>query len=340
MSHQDRRPSRDDVARRAGVSGATVSYVLNSKAGVTISAKTQKAVWKAARVLGYEPSHAARALAAGRSFQIGVVGLGAENLFSPYHGPILKGIWRAASQAGCRLVLDSMEPKAPGSLFKARVVDGVIAISQSPESFPLDRRHWPKVAQFPVATVGGGSWAQRFHTVDIDNVKVGRAAADYLWAKGQRDVLILGGYPESSTVRQRRQGFGEAFAARGATLPAERFVDAGYEPEQAYPAARELLRRSPRPTAIFCISDGVAVGLLRAARELGIEVPRNLSVLGVDASPLLVFTALRLTSFRQPLEAMGEAACGLVLARPPKATHTVLDFDLVEGDSVRELPGR
>jgi len=328
--------SREDVAERAGVSGATVSYVLNNTPGVSISEKTRRNVLKAAAELGYRPSLAGRALRLGRLHQIGMVAPSGDILFSAYHEPLLRAAWRVASEQGYRLVLDAVRPEQAIAFFQDRAVDAVITLALPPYAFPLRDRRFARAQGIPVIMIGGGSWAEEFHTLDVDNVAIGRAAADHLVAKGHRRFLLFGGRSKGVTDSKRRQGFRDRLRELG--LPEPLICDTPMaEPGAGYEAGLVLLRERRDFTAVFCHNDNTAVGLIRAATELGVRVPDDLSVMGVDAAPIGQFAQCRLTSFRQPLDRMGEEAVRLAIDSPSKPVHRFFPFELVEGDSVRSM---
>ena len=213
-------------------------------------------------------------------------------------------------------------------------VDGLIVPGQGAKIFPDNPRTLPQIGEFPVVVIGAGAWAKRFHTVDVDNEGLGSAAAAYLHDRGHRNVLVIGGESGSLSAQKRRQGFASAMNDRGVPVRPGDVFDAGYEPDDAYRVARTLFARPFDYTAAFCYNDNVALGLIRAAREAGISIPADLSIVGIDASNSLDFAALKLTSFRQSLEAMGNAAFDLIHERPETAQHLFFDFELREGDSV------
>ncbi len=328
--------SRDDVAKRAGVSGATVSYVLNKTPGVSISERTRRNVLKAVTELGYRPSLAGRALRLGRLHQIGMVVPSGDILFGAYHERLLRAAWRVASDRGYRLVLDALRPEKPITFFSDRAVDAVITLALPPFAFPPRDRNFARSQGIPVIMIGSGSWAQEFHTLDIDNIELGRTAADYLVAKGHRRFLLFGGRWKGIADSKRREGFLKRLTELGYPEPV--IVDTPTaEPDSGYEVGHALLKKRREFTAAFCHNDNTAVGLIRAAVELGVQVPEELSVVGVDAAAIGQFALCRLTSFRQPLDRMGEEAVCLAIAPPSEPVHRFYPFELVEGNSVREV---
>lgn len=329
--------SRDDVAGRAGVSGATVSYVLNNTPGASVSERTRRAVLKAAAELGYRPSLAARALRTGRVNQIGIIVPQGDTLFSAYHESLLRAAWRVASRHGYRLVLETVHGDSGIPFVAEQAVDAVIALALRPADFSPDSRRVAVKHGLPVVMIGGGSWAQEFHTLDIDNPALGRAAADYLAQQGHRRMLLFGGNEAGVVDHKRREGFRQRLNDLGLAPPAHTVDTRSAEPDAGYEAARKLLSQPLDFTAAFCHNDNVAAGLMRAAWDLGLRIPDDLSVIGVDASPIGQFAHCRLTSFRQPLDQMGEEAVRLLLNPPKRPVHKYFPFELVEGHSVRSV---
>lgn len=328
-------PSRNDVARESGVSGATVSYVLNNTPGVSIREETRKKVIAAAAALGYRPSMAGRALRDGHLKQLGVLAPFGDTLFVPYHEAVLRGVWRACSVAERRLVIDTVGSSGQMSFIDMNIVDGVVGLGLGPDCFTARKRKTVREQGFPVVLIGGGAWCREVHTLDIDNLDLGNRAADLLVSRGHRKVLAFGGDPTARSVKARREGFIQGLAKHGIALTEDCVISTALaESDEGYRMGLETLPKHREVTAAFCFNDALALGLMRAARDLGLELPRDLSVLGVDAEPMGEFSHPRLCSFRQPLEQMGEDAVHLLLAPPEKTLHRFYPFELVEGESV------
>lgn len=326
-------PSREDVARRAGVSGAAVSYVLNNTPGARISETTRRVVRAAAGKLGYRCSHAARSLATGRFRQIGILGPSGDTLFAAYHEGILRGIWQAATEVGYRIVVDAAQVGRPIAFLEERFVDGFVALAAPKQVFTEEVRERLKRTKLPVVVVGGAGWMREFHRVRIDDLAIGRRAAACLFEHGHRNIAVLGGHGDHDTAYLRGKGFLEAMKRRGVEGSAIPIVKNGYSREEAYPDALRLLKEG-RVTAVFCVNDNVALAVLQAAQELGVRVPEDLSLIGVDAIEAGQHTTPPLASFRQPLEAMGETAFTLLMKNPKRPAHRVFEPEFVKGGSV------
>jgi LacI family transcriptional regulator len=295
-----------DVAEAAGLSPAAVSYALR---GIMVSEETQERVRDLADELGYEANPIARALASGRTGMIGIL------------GPSLEDLWqqRLVAQAGrvllerdrFALILDAGgdpgRQRALAGQLRDQQVDGLIV---SPVD-PSDPSWAEIVAAVPVVVVGdtfAGATARG--EVLYDNRAGVRAAFTHLHGLGHRSIAVLrppgsptNDRPAERVVIEEAQRLGLEVA--GAT--------AGYGLRDATERARELLSRSPRPTAAFCFADGFAYGVYEAARELGIAIPDELSVIGYDDHPVSGVLTPPLTTFSWNSRRLMEVAVGMLL---------------------------
>lgn len=326
--------TRDDVARRAGVSGATVSYVLNDTDGASISEETRRAVLEAAREIGYRPSLLGRALRAGRLEMLGVVGPAGDVLFGTFHRRVLRGLWDETSSHNYRLVVDSRDEEGQIALLEERVVDGVAFLTFTPTIFDENVRANLEALGLPAVLIGGGAWAEGYHTVDVDNEALGQEAGEHLLGMGHRDIGYLGPPPESVTSMKRHQGFLNALAEAGLSpgqIP-HREVDL-LDPEAQ---AGGILEEHPELTAVFCFNDTVARALMHVAKGKGLRLPDELSILGVDNARFCQLSHPPLSSIALPTRRMGEEAARILLDSPSEPVHRYFPFELVERESVKE----
>ncbi len=302
-------PGIHDVAQRAGVSTATVSRALR---GVDrVSAATRLRVLEAATALGYVASPTAASLASGRT---GVVGVLAPFLSRWFFAHALDGIERRLRVDGLHVLLfnvgstrTSRSVLVDQQLLRRRV-DAVLVLSCD-----LDPREVAALSDLhvPVATVGVD--VAPWHLVGIDDVGAGRLAMEHLLALGHRDVVHVGGDQAHdvhvATAVDRLAGIRQACAAAG--VPDPRQLVGDWTVAGGVVAGRSLLACRPRPTAVLAASDEMAVGVLIAAREAGLRVPQDLSVIGVDDHEF-AFTH-DLTTVAQPVEELGAAAAALLV---------------------------
>ncbi|MEF3402474.1 LacI family DNA-binding transcriptional regulator [Agromyces sp. CCNWLW203] len=272
-----------DVARLAGVSKATASRALSGKGYVADAARRR--VESAAAEIGYIASPDAASLVTGRTKNIGVVIPFVNRWF---FGEVLEGIERALLTAGYDLTLYNLSERGPErtrvfEFFLARKrVDAVIAVGvdlDESEVAALERREKPLVC---LGGTGGTS-----ARLSVDDRAVGQLATEHLLHLGHTRIAHLAGsgaraHPDSVPGR-RRHGFLDAMGAVGKVPSPADIVETEMTMPGGYRAALQLLGHpGPRPTAVFAASDEVAFGAMRAAERLGIAVPRELSVVGVD----------------------------------------------------------
>jgi DNA-binding LacI/PurR family transcriptional regulator len=300
------KPTIRNVAERAGVSKSLVSLVMRGSPHV--SERRRQAVLQAARELGYRPNAVARSLVEGRTRLIGAI---VADLHNPFFAEFLDGLQESLHGAGLRMLVGSgrwdplFEAEAVEAFLEMRV-DGLVLLSVVPESLK------EAAASVPVVLVG----ERDVHGIDIvvDDDELGASlAVDHLVELGHRRIAHIEG-ARSTTAHYRRAGYEKAMHRHG--LSAEIVVEPGdFTEDGGYRAARSLLRRDARPTAIFAPNDLVATGALSAADELGMTVPADLSIVGYDNTHLAAIRHISLTSVDQPRRDMGRVAAELLTAR-------------------------
>ncbi|MGO4594832.1 LacI family DNA-binding transcriptional regulator [Leifsonia sp. 2TAF2] len=305
-------PGIDDVARLAGVSTATVSRALSGNGPV--SAPTRARVVQAASQLGYVVSSNASGLASGRTRNIGAV---VPHLNRWFFTSVIEGAERVLLRRGYDLTLYNLsgEGDERRRVFEHHLlrnrVDAVFAVS-----LELAEDEVGRLLAIGKPVVGVGGPLPGVPTLRIDDVGVARLATEHLVALGHRRIAHVGGSHEFDLdfhiPTNRRLGYEQAL--RDAGLPVEEQLHraSDFTIPGGYDAAKQLLG-SPhdRPTAIFAASDEMAIGAILAARDLGLSVPRDVSVIGIDDHPLADFFGLS-TVAQHPVR-QGEQAAALVL---------------------------
>lgn len=333
----------DEVARRAGVSTATVSRALSGNRHVLPA--TRLKVEQAARELDYVVSSTASSLASGRTKNIGVV---VPELNRWFFSSVVEGAQLALLRNGYDLTLYNL---AGGTASRERVfehfllrqrVDAVIAISLELTDAEVARLHELKK---PLVGVGGA--IAGVHTLSIDDMAVARLATDHLLGLGHTRIAHIGGNPASDRdfhlPTNRRDGYEAALAEAGLPQTADRIESADFTIPGGYRAATQLLSRpTGRPTAIFAASDEMAIGSILAARALGLSVPRDLSVIGIDDHELAAFFGL--STIAQHPQGQGEKAVAILLNELQPGRHdqlalnTPLPVDLLVRSSTAPPP--
>ncbi|GGL05237.1 LacI family transcriptional regulator [Salinibacterium xinjiangense] len=327
-------PGIDQVAKLAGVSTATVSRALSGNGHV--SEPTRHRVRAAALELGYVVSSNASSLATGRTRNIGVV---IPFINRWYFGAVLEGAEQALLGHGYDLTLynlsggDDQRRSVFEHFLLRKRVDAVIAISLELTGDEVDRL---MDMHKPIVGVGGSIAGVR--TLSIDDAAVARLATDHLLALGHRTIAFIGGNREYDmdfhVPSQRRAGFTAALATAGIDADPELFRAADFTIPGGYAAAKQLLGNPrTRPTAIFAASDEMAIGAILAARDLGLSVPDDVSITGVDDHELAAFFGL--TSIAQFPALQGRMAVDILMDQlhpdhtALASSNTPLPFELI-----------
>ncbi|MCV6594527.1 MAG: LacI family DNA-binding transcriptional regulator [Silicimonas sp.] len=298
------------VAQRAGVSQSAVSRVFTP--GASASKATAAKVRKAAQELGYRPNSLARAMVSGKSRMIGLVVAYLENQFYP---TALEALSNALQARGYQLLVFTAPNSTEGidqvvEDLMAYQVDGIIAASVSITSDLAGRA---RAAGIPVLLFNRGQAGDGLSNVTSANRKGAELATRFLIEGGHRRIAHIAGWQGSSTGRDRQAGFLAAMEDAG--LAPFALVDGMYDRATAMGSARDLVRSSPRPDAIFVGNDHMAFGVIDALRGEGLVPGRDISVVGYDDVPLAAWEAYDLTTIRQPLNRMVEATVEILTAQ-------------------------
>ncbi|MCD9098888.1 LacI family DNA-binding transcriptional regulator [Luteimonas fraxinea] len=311
-----RDPSRpatiNDIARLAGVSKKTVSRIINHSP--LVRQDTREKVETLMREVGYSPDPLARGLAFRRSFLIGMV---YDNPTAQFIVNMQYGALDSLRGSGYELVVHPCDSRSPD------YVDGVRRFVQQQKLHGV--MLVPRVSEDPalaamldsigvryvrIAAVSMDKPERMVVTHDHDGAA---EVADYLQSLGHRDIALITGPRDYRSSIERTGGFLSALQKRGIDLPKSRVVEAGYTFESGVAAAEKLLSAKKRPTAIFCGNDEMAAGVYRVAMRDGINVPRDLSVVGYDDSPLATRLWPPLTSVRRDTRDTGRIAAAMLI---------------------------
>jgi LacI family transcriptional regulator len=339
MSDVSRRPTISDVARRAGVSVATVSRVL--RGAEYLRPSTAAAVRSAIDELGYRPSAVARSM---RTQATNTIGLIVPDLLDPFFPELVDGADAEASALGYSIILGgsaSTEARALRylHLMVDQRVDGLIIAAAQ---LPAGSHDW--LAGIPVPVVAVNAEAGDFAETSItsDNEGGARLAAEHLIELGHRRIAYLRGPADIEAARHRQNGFRAACDAAGLD-PEETPVTLAHPSMRSGElAAMDILERAPRTTAIATYSDQMAVGALRALRAAGKRVPQDVSVIGFDDIITAAWMWPSLTTVAQQKHEMGRMAVQHIvqLLQDPSAPRDVQHVRLPMSLVVRESTGR
>ena len=328
-----------DVARRAGVSTATVSRALAAPERVTKS--TRSRVMAAIEESGYTPNATARSLRA-RSTKI-VLSL-VPGMSNTFFTPILNAVEDTLSAAGYGMLIgDTRNSIAKETLYarliRAGQVDGVILFTGN---LPRDEEAREAKGPTPFTLVCNEIPGETAYSIfDVANRRAARTATEYLLAAGHRRIAHIGGPADNVEARERKKGYAEALSAAGLPIDRSLIWDHSFRYEGGLGAAGDFLALDAPPTAVFAAADHAAIGFIKAVREAGIRTPEDVSVIGFDDIDYCSVIDPPLTTMRQPRAELGCLAAEDLIARMTRGVPRIpparvrLACDLIVRHSVR-----
>jgi len=307
-----------DVAKRAGVSSTTVSYVLNrTDTRIRISKETRKRVQQVAKELGYRPHPAARAL---RGKGTHLLGLILREIDDAFFAELVEVIRDAAKLQGYDLVLgyarsDAREALAVSEILDLRQCDGLLLLGDLKESvddLELLSDLW---AEHHVVSVCRGSenLVRTGPSISVDNRRGARIALEYLIELGHERIAFLDTGRHMGDLWERADAYRQFMVDRRGAVPDGFFQAAENSYAGGWRGMRELLNLAFKPTAVLAADDTMGIGALRAASEEGFEVPRDISLVGFDGIKIGAYLTPALTTIRQPTGEIGQKAVELLL---------------------------
>jgi len=301
-----------DVALRADVSVTTVSHVVNGTRFVKDG--TRLRVEEAVRVLGYVPSGVARSLKNNATHTFGML---IPNNSNPYFAEILRGVEDRCFAAGYNVILCNSNDDAKRQAAYLRVlaekrIDGLVLVTSHRDAVLKSALGELKI---PVVLLDREIPGLVCDLVEVDHVSGGSIATRHLLELGHPSVACISGPPDLSPSTQRRAGWKMALLQGGVERREGDLARGDFSSRGGYLAMQVLLRRKPRPSAVFVCNDLMAFGALAAAHEAGVAVPRQLSIVGFDDIELAAFSIPALTTVAQPKQQIGTMAAELLLER-------------------------
>jgi LacI family transcriptional regulator, repressor for deo operon, udp, cdd, tsx, nupC, and nupG len=322
-----------DIAAAAGVAPSTVSRALQDHP--RISAERRAVIKALAARMGYRPSEVARSLVTGHTRTLGVV---ITDITDPFVAEVMKGAEAAGRAAGYSLLFassdrDPQQELDALQLLRGRQVDGMIVISGRAGLRYEEFLGEPEAGgpPWPLVLVNNRQTGRGVHSVGLDNSAGAVKAVSYLAALGHRRIGFIAGPERGRSSVERLRGYRQGLAANGLPADGEIVVPGGGLPEDGPRALATLMSLPEPPTAILCYNDLAAIGVLSAAARAGIDVPRDLSVVGYDNIPLSGYTVPPLTTVEQPKAEMGRRAVAMCVGaiRGEVVEDVVLEAELV-----------
>jgi DNA-binding LacI/PurR family transcriptional regulator len=309
VSNRRSKPTILDVAKRAGVSKSLVSMVI--RGDDRVSPIRRDAVHEAIAELDYRPNAMARGLVQRTTRIIGVV---VSDLRNPFNGDVVSGILNEAAGLGYKALINTsdrrrdLEKDAIESFLELRV-DGLVLATSRIEDATIELA----TSAVPVVVLGRKTSDSLTDSLTVDNEMGAEIAVDHCVELGHHAIAHVAGR-EGMAARSRRTGYERAMVRHGLTDHMT-ILDGGFTEAGGYRGGQLLLRQETQPTAVIAANDLCAIGVLNALEEAGLEIPRDVSLVGYDNTSLAALRHVSLTTIHQPGEDMGRKAMDLLFER-------------------------
>ncbi|MFE4711198.1 MULTISPECIES: LacI family DNA-binding transcriptional regulator [Bacillales] len=331
-----------DVAKHAGVSISAVSKTLNGYSDV--SEATRKKILQAAQELNYSPNMLAKNLKHKVTKTIALI----ISNFEQANGKdgvmfqIMSGVYAAATEFRYEVViytrsLSEQQDKSYWQFCKDHKIAGVV-ISGLRTTDPYFEDLVG--SDIPCVVIDADTVGPHAGSVITDNLTAARQAVKYLIGKGHREIGMINGHKYATVSIVRQQGYREALEEAGIEYIPSRVVEADYSEEQAYDLAESYITENPHLTAVFVASDLMAIGFMNRCRELGLQIPGNISILGFDDIVLSSYTTPKLSTISQDFAGIGYSALEQVVKMLENNTpgyHKILPFKIVDRETIMLL---
>ena len=310
-----------DLAQLADVSVATVSRTFRSPDRVARA--TRERVLRAAKETGFQPDVLAQNLRTGRSNAVMVL---VPNISNPFFSKVLRSMQSTAAERGYSVLLGDTDGQkdqeaAYGAFLSRRQADGLIQLGpRAPQSFLT----FAVTPSSPIVHACEGPRKSRYPSIRIDNAEAARAMTQHLVDTGRRRIAVLTGPPAGPLTRDRLAGWKRGLKENGLPAAPELVLTGDFTLSSGAEGATRLLDLSPRPDALFCFNDEMAIGAMQVLKGARLRIPRDIAVAGFDDIDVARFCDPPLTTIAQPKSEIGSLAMGMAL-------------DLIENKSIEEL---
>ena len=302
-----------DVARLADVSIATVSATLSGAAFVSPALKER--VQAAVRTLGYAPNSVASGLRKGTTSLLGLI---VPDITNPFFTALIHAVQRRARDLGYSVLLCDSEQDVTQELAALRLMQTHRAAGTvlCPTGAAQDYEALAgSIGSMVLVTVDHRLPGDDFDSVMLDNRVAARLATDHIVQNGHRRIGMIGGPRHLQQAEDRFRGFAEALGKAGLPVDDALVREAGFREDEAFEACKSLLAGSTRPTALFVANNQMLIGVMRAIAAAGLDCPADISVAAIDDFPWAAAFTPALTTVRQPVDAMAEAAMTMLVDR-------------------------
>ena len=332
-----------DIAKLSGVGVSTVSRVLNNHPDVKES--TREKVLQVIKESNYIPNNSARILKQNNTKNIGVL---VKGVFNPFFSEMLNVIGNKINESKYTMILQqndygfSEDVDTLKSFIKEKRLQGVICLGGN--FINSDEENFKNI-DVPVILTSVNAIMpnikDKYSTVGIDNLKSAYYATKYLIDLGHKNIAIMLGEKNDLCISWwRYKGYKEALEESNIEVNSDNVIIGDYDTRVAYNETKKLLEKNKEITAIFAISDVMAIGVAKAIAELGLKIGKDISIVGFDGMDITEFYNPGITTMKQPKEAMALKSVELLLALltgKGEHRHILLDTELIERESTKEL---
>lgn len=336
-----KRVNMKDIALEAGVSVATVSYIINGRSDQTINPQTIRKVKEVIERLGYVPNLGARALASRKTRLLGLVipqtEQGKMMMFSnSFYGEFLSAFELEARQRGYNILISGTNlDQSYVEVAQKRCLDGVVIVGMKEESNlkGLDK------ANIPVVFVDSYDFCRDYYSINIDDKAGGFLATEYLYKKGHRNIGLLTGMVDDTGVNYERYlGYKDCLLSKGLEFNEANIFAGTVSFDWGIKVGMSFKDMENRPSAVFASADLLAAGFIKGLRKVGLKVPQDVSVIGFDDGFIATSIDPELTTIHQNVNSKGALAADLIIKAVEEAntevTNILLPVSLVERESV------
>lgn len=329
-----------DIAKKAGVSSATVSRALSKPE--LVSAKNREKVLQAVAETGYTPNRFGASLRTQKSRNVVVV---MPDITNQVNAGIIRAIEYEAGKQGYSVLLGDTQNKVErelhyGDLVSSGQADGILVFTPR-IPFRLSKSQIDQKAYPPMVNSCEEIDSDEIYKVIIDNNAGGKKAVQHLLDLGHKKIAAILGPNRTPSTVQRLAGYTEALQDAGIEIIDDYIITGDYGHESGISAMQQLLSLKERPTAVFCFSDDMAIGAMNALSEAKIRIPQDISIIGFDDITYAKLVSPKLTTIRQPLEEIGKQSMRLLFEllqdKQPTQKKIELDFELVHRQSTGPL---
>ena len=308
-----RRPTIIDIANECGLSKSTVSLAFQEQSNIADTTRT--IVLEAAKKIGYLPNQSARSLRTASSKMIGII---IQDSLNPYYSDLVRQIEQELKKHGYDIIVAETEQDLTNERralerMQERQVDGVIICPMDYEGVSELLEHY-EAAGIHCVVLGAPARDIPFDAIEVDLRPATDTAMDYLVELGHKNIAFVCGAPAWQNVSGRLSSFKAKLKQHGLPMQENSIYRCGFTLKDGYEAGKHLLSMHPRPTAIFAVNDLLAIGVMRAATDLNLNVPGDVSVVGVDNIELSAYTNPTLTTIAQPIQQLAGTLSELMIS--------------------------